>query len=242
MSTNRLACKTLSLNVSDISPETRKVVGYFASFNTIDSMGDMFLKGAFTESIASRGPQSAGNRKIAHLWNHQWDEPVGKLLELNEDDKGLRFVSQIGRSVKGQDVFLNYQDGILREHSVGFYFLPEGVKVVNQGSLVYNEISNVEFIEGSTVTFGANSFTPVIDVTKSEDLDSAIALLDGEMQRYIDILRNGTGTDERLYEIEMGLKTLQSKYFELIAGSKKAPVVPQVIEKQPERTSSLRRV
>lgn len=215
--TNYLKSKTLSLNVTDIDPATRKVVGYFASFNTIDSDDDMILKGAFAKSIEEKGPLSASNRKIAHLWNHDWNEPIGKILELHEDDYGLKFVSQLGRSQKGQDVFLNYQDGILREHSVGFYYLPEGTRLINDGKISYAEISLVDLVEGSTVTFGANSLTPVIDVTKGEDVEEALNQLNTEMMRYYEILRNGTGSDERFYEIEMGLKTLQAKYFELLS-------------------------
>ena len=211
-----LKVKTLALELSDVDPKNRRVSGYFASFDTLDSDGDIIRKGAFAESILQRGPQSAGNRKIAHLWEHDWSFPIGKLLELHEDDFGLKFVSQIGRSEKANDVLLNYQDGILREHSVGFYYLIDGTKLVEDSRLgAYTEVTNVELFEGSTVTFGSNSLTPVLDVYKSENVTEHLQLLEDEMSKYISLLRNGEGTDERFYQIEMGLKTLQAKYKEL---------------------------
>lgn len=230
-----LKVKTLALELSDLDPKNRRVSGYFASFNTLDSDSDIIRKGAFTDSILQRGPQSAGNRKIAHLWEHDWSLPIGKLLELHEDDFGLKFVSQLGRSEKANDVFLNYQDGILREHSVGFYYLPDGTELVQDSKIgAYTNITNVELFEGSSVTFGSNSLTPVLDVYKSENITEQLQLLEDEMAKYIDLLRNGEGTDERFYQIEMGLKTLQSKYSELFANKTKTPQQDEVKIVSPE--------
>lgn len=213
-----LKVKTLALDLSDVDPKNRRVSGYFSSFDTLDSDKDIIRKGAFAESILQRGPQSAGNRKIAHLWNHDWSQPIAKIIELFEDDFGLKFVSQLGRSVQANDVLLNYQDGILREHSVGFYYLAEGTKLVDDSRVgAYHDITNVELFEGSTVTFGSNSLTPVLDVYKSENVAEHLQLLEDEMSKYINLLRNGEGSDERFYQIEMGLKTLQSKYRELLS-------------------------
>jgi len=236
----------MGLDVKDIDPKTRKVSGYFSSFNNIDGDGDMILKGAFAQSIQARGPLSASNRKIAHLWNHNWEEPIGKILELVEDDFGLRFVSQMGRSAKGQDTFLNYQDGIVREHSVSFFYINEGTRLVQDKINSYFELFNVDLIEGSTVTFGANSETPMIDVTKSENVEGVLLNLSQEMDRYVSILRNGTGTDERFYEIEMGLKTLESKFFDVIKSyqAKNVGVKSQAVEeaKKEKKVKSLKNI
>jgi len=220
MINNNFKCKTLALDISDIDPATRKVVGYFSTFDVKDSDNDVIRKGAYANSIAQKGVYSNSNRKIAHLWNHNWDEPIGKLLELEEDDLGLRFVSQLGRSQKGQDTFLNYQDGIIREHSVGFYYLESGVQVAQDSEFgIYNNITNVDLFEGSSVTFGSNAFTPVLDVTKGMKVEDVIESLNKQMLGYIDALKNGAGTDERLYQIEMGLRVLQSTYYDLLKRS-----------------------
>jgi HK97 family phage prohead protease len=215
---NFIKAKTLDLQLKDIDTNKRKVVGYFAAFNNLDSDSDVIRKGAFANSIKAKGVNSSENRRIAHLWNHSWDTPIGKLLELSEDDYGLRFVSQISRSTKGEDVFADYQDGIIREHSVGFYYLPTGIteKVDSKNNTIYYDITDVDLMEGSTVTFGANSLTKVVDVTKGMNVEDTFSELTKQMDLYIDALKNGAGSDERLYQIEMGLKTIQSSYYELL--------------------------
>jgi HK97 family phage prohead protease len=215
---NFIKAKTLDLQLKDIDTNKRKVVGYFAAFNNLDSDSDVIRKGAFANSIKAKGVNSSENRRIAHLWNHSWDTPIGKLLELSEDDYGLRFVSQISRSAKGEDVFADYQDGIIREHSVGFYYLPTGIteKADSKNNTIYYDITDVDLMEGSTVTFGANSLTKVVDVTKGMNVEDTFSELTKQMDLYIDALKNGAGSDERLYQIEMGLKTIQSSYYELL--------------------------
>jgi HK97 family phage prohead protease len=220
-----LKAKTLTLDISDIDTNKRKVVGYFASFDTLDNDKDIIRKGAFASSIKAKGVNSSDNRKIAHLWNHNWDYPIGKILELSEDNFGLRFVSQMSRSTKGEDVFRDYQDGIIREHSVGFYYLKNGIKeAYDLKNEKYYEVTDVDLMEGSSVTFGSNSLTPVIDVSKGLNVEDSFSELSKQMDIYIEALKNGDGTDERLYQIEMGLKTVQSAYYELLINAQKETV------------------
>jgi len=209
----RYACKNLNVEVKDIDEKEGIVSGYFASFDTIDSDNDVIRKGAFKKSIQERGPLSAGNRKIAHLRNHDWDRQIGKILELDEDEYGLKFVSKMGRSTEGRDAMLDYQDGILREHSIGFNYIGDKVKFVEQSE--YREeghfdITEVKLWEGSGVTFGSNSLTPVIDAAKSSgdynDLISKIHLLE---ESFMKAIKNGKGTDARLENIEMRFKQIQ---------------------------------
>ena len=238
--TSILKAKSLDLEISDYDTKTRTVSGYLSSFDVLDSDTDIIRKGAFLNSIAQKGVNSSSNRQIAHLWNHDWAEPVGKFTELYEDDYGLKFVSKMGRSDKARDVFYNYQDGILKEHSVGFYYVEKGTtwKAGNNGG--HWEITEVDLLEGSTVTFGSNSFTNVIDVSKSEQVVSELSKINAEMDNYMNILRNGQGTDERFYEVEMGMKTLQAKYSELFSKfqlfnnvkSQKIEETPKIVEKK----------
>ena len=79
--------KTIDVKISDVDLKSRQVKGYFASFDTLDSDRDVIRKGAFAKSIQENGVDSAGNRKIAHLRNHDWEQQIGKLTELGEDEK-----------------------------------------------------------------------------------------------------------------------------------------------------------
>lgn len=198
--------KTVSIKVTDLDEGSRQVKGYFSSFDTIDSDRDVIRKGAFSKSINERGPQSSGNRKIAHLRNHDWEQQIGNITELKEDSQGLLFVSTLSNSTQGNDALLNYQEGILREHSIGFNYLGDKMKFVEDSTLHKEghwEINEVKLWEGSGVTFGANSLTPVIDVAKGlKDNSYTLKKLQDLTITLEGALKNGKGTDERLVNIE----------------------------------------
>lgn len=208
--------KTLALEVKDIDPVGRRVKVAFAAFNNVDSDKDVIRKGAFAKSIMERGPESTSNRKIAHLRYHDWEHQIGKLVSLEETDTHLIALSDLGRSTKGNDAFLDYQDGIIREHSIGFNYVPDKMQLIGEGDQAYFEIKEVVLWEGSAVTFGANSLTPTLDVSKGNKIE-VLDKLNKEMTIFISALKNGKGTDDRLFSIEMGLKVCQQKYNSLIS-------------------------
>lgn len=211
--------KNIALEVKDIDTAGRRVKVAFAAFNNIDSDKDVIRKGAFAKSIQENGPESSSNRKIAHLRYHDWEHQIGKLISLEETDYNLIGVSEMGRSTKGNDAFLDYQDGIIREHSIGFNYIPDKMQLIGEGDQAYFDIKEVKLWEGSAVTFGANSLTPTLDVSKGLTLEAKMELLDKinkDMQGFINALKNGKGTDERLHSIEMGLKVCQQRYNSLV--------------------------
>lgn len=209
----RYGVKTVSLAIKDVDEGSRKVSGYFSSFDTIDSDMDVIRKGAFAKSIQEIGPNSSGNRKIAHLRNHDWDWQIGKILELEEDSKGLRFVSQLGTSTKGEDALRDYQEGILREHSIGFNYVSEKIKFIEESAYNENghwEVTEVKLWEGSGVTFGANSLTPVIEAAKFSGNYEDLAKKITEMENaFIKAIRTGKGSDERGESLEARYKQIQ---------------------------------
>lgn len=214
---NPYESKTVSVKLEDVDEGSRKVVGYLSAFDKLDADNDIIRKGAFTKSLQERGVESTSNRKIAHLRNHDWEHQIGKFVELYEDNYGLKFVSQLGRSTKGNDALLDYQDGILIEHSIGFNYIADKIKEVEDNTNgKYYEVTEVKLWEGSGVTFGANEFTPVIDASKDLLDNDYLCKLNNEMEALIGALKNGKGTDDRLHNIEMRLKVMQRKYNSLI--------------------------
>jgi HK97 family phage prohead protease len=207
--------KNLPFEIKDMDNVGRRVKIALAAFNNIDSDRDVIRKGAFAKSIQERGAESTSNRKIAHLRYHDWEHQIGKFIEMTETDTHLVGLSDLGRSTKGNDAFLDYQDGIIREHSIGFNYIPDKMALVGEGDQSYFEIKEVILWEGSAVTFGANSLTPTLDVTKGNRTE-VLERLNKEMTTFVNALRNGKGTDDRLFAIEMGLKVCQQKYNSLI--------------------------
>jgi len=219
INSNHYGVKTISAKVSDIDEGSRIVKGYFASFDTLDSDHDVIRKGAFSKSISERGPLSQGNRKVAHLRNHDWEHQIGRPIELFEDDFGLGFVSKMGNSTKGNDALLDYQDGILIEHSIGFNYIGDKMKFIEESTYHesgHYEINEVKLWEGSGVTFGANSLTPVIDVSKGLiDKDLTFKRIN-ELTKILEgALKNGKGTDNRLENIEQLFAQLKQLHLSL---------------------------
>ena len=157
----------------------RTVCGYFASFNTLDSDGDVFAPGAFKVSLAQN------KDRIMHLLQHDTTLPLARPTILIEDSKGLYFESYF-QPPKGdaelmyiQDTLEMYESGLLKEHSVGFELIKS--KPDQSGEfgtytnpwdpdkeLPANIITEAFLWEGSTVTWGANKNTPFLGV-KGDD-------------------------------------------------------------------------
>jgi HK97 family phage prohead protease len=212
---NTYSVKALSVGLKDFDEGSRKVAMYLSKFDVLDSDNDIIRRGAFSKSIQERGPLSNSNRKIAFLRYHNWEMPIGKFLELNEDDAGLFAVAQLSQSTQGMDALADYKDGIIREHSIGFQYIQDKIKYVDMGDNSYFDVTEVKLYEGSAVLFGANEFTETVQVSKTEEkIDRAIKLHD-EINVIGKALANGKGTDERLYSLEMKLKFLNARLFEL---------------------------
>ena len=203
----KIEYKSAGLEVKDIDTKTRRVLVALAKFDTVDSDGDAIKKGAFAKSILERGPESSSNRKIAFLRHHDWEQQIGKFIKIEETHEYLLGLAELGRSTKGNDALLDYQDGIINEHSIGFNIITD--KTVFQNDI--RVINEVKLWEGSAVTFGANEYTPTLDVSKGNYKDY-LEKVNARMESVIKALRNGEGTDERLFCLEMQLQTIKQQY------------------------------
>lgn len=216
----------LTFKLEDLDEGSRKVKGYLSAFGVEDSERDIIYPGSFAKSVSERGPNANGNRRIAFLRMHNWEKQIGKFLELTEDNFGLKFVAQMGRSSDGENALLDYQDELIREHSIGFRYV-DGKIEYDEEEGVYG-ISEVDLYEGSAVTFGANPMTPTIGAAKGLQNENYFATLSSELEAVTKALKNGKGTDERLYELEMRLRMLNQKYtnfFEAIKPGRENPTL-----------------
>lgn len=214
--------KSQNLEIKDLDEGSRTVAMYLAKFNILDSDRDIIRPGAFLRSISERGPGSSSNRKIAYLRYHNWQMPIGKFIELKEDEEGLYAVGQLGKSTNGMDAFSDYQDGIIREHSIGFRYAQNGLTWIPDDRSEYDgghyEVTEVKLWEGSAVTFGANEHTNVVEVAKSQGRVETANEIAKEIGVLTGAIINGKGTDERLFGIEMRLKLLNSQMVQLATG------------------------
>jgi HK97 family phage prohead protease len=140
--------------------------GYASVFNNIDSDNDVIVKGAFSGSLAKR--------KIKLLWQHKTDEPIGLILEANEDDTGLYVKCQINlETEKGAETYSNLKMGILDKMSIGFKTLD--YEMDKKGVRILKEL---DLYEISIVTFPANDMAEVDSVKNSTSRDVEKALRD----------------------------------------------------------------
>jgi len=200
--------------LKDVDSNSKKVSMYLAKFDNLDSDGDVIRKGAFTKSLKEHGVLTESNRKIAFLRHHDWQQPIGKFIELKEDSEGLFAVAKMGRTQIAEDSFKDYEDGIIREHSIGFQYIKDKMKFVEDksfGGKGYFEIKEVKLFEGSAVTFGANSLTNVISITKGEQRETFLSDLNANFNNTLKTLTERMESSEGVFELEMKLKYLNSQ-------------------------------
>lgn len=139
--------------------------GYASVFNNIDSDNDVIVKGAFSSSLAKR--------KIKLLWQHKTDEPIGLILEANEDDTGLYVKCRINlETEKGAETYSNLKMGILDKMSIGFKTVD--YEMDKKGVRILKEL---DLYEISIVTFPANDMAEVDSVKNSsspKDVEKAL--------------------------------------------------------------------
>lgn len=190
-------------SVKDVSIKSRTVTGYFATFNVVDSDKDKIIPGAFKKTVEERGPE--GSKRIKHLWMHRWYELVGALKVLKEDEIGLYFESAIPDTTLGTDVLKMYKAEMLNEHSIGFELLK------GDPQDEFYIIKEVRLWEGSTVTWGANEFTP-FQGFKSKGQKPQVSKEDAvaKVNHISKFLKTGDVSDEMFEQLEIGLAQLKS--------------------------------
>ena len=136
--------------------------GYAVTWDSVDSYDSTFQAGAFKKTISERGD------RIKILWNHNTNEPIGKIIEIREDKKGLFVRGKLTEGVaKAEDVYKNLQAGVIDTLSFGFTPLQskkvEGIR----------HITEVKLYEVSPVTFEANDTAQITDVRDDKQEERA---------------------------------------------------------------------
>ena len=91
------------------------IEGYGAYFGNVDSYGDVIKAGAFAPFLASEDAQ-----RVKLCWQHNFDDVIGVIEEMREDDRGLWFRAKISNTTLGKDAATLIEDGALNEFSIGY--------------------------------------------------------------------------------------------------------------------------
>src|SRR5690625_6711809 len=73
---------TVGLKAADDDKPEGRFTGYASVFGNKDSYGDVIVKGAFSESLASYGENGAG---IPCYWSHQMSDPMMNIGHRSEE-------------------------------------------------------------------------------------------------------------------------------------------------------------
>jgi len=188
--------KGLNQGFTDSDMKQGIVSGYFAVFGNKDLDGDVIEPGAFTKTVMERGPQ--GKQLIKYLLDHDKNKVVAKIMNLYEDEKGLRYEAKIGSHAAGQDFQKMIESELINQHSFGFRTIKEQFDQEAKANL----IKEVMMYEGSAVQFlGANPETTFIDLKSEED---AFKYLD-RLEKFV---KTSDASDETLEKLENQLKSL----------------------------------
>ena len=136
--------------VVDLAGGGWEIAGYASTFGgEPDAYGDVIVKGAFSDSIS--------RRPTKFLYEHF--EPIGRQLEIREDEHGLFGRWSIVDTQTGTDAYKLAKAGVLDSLSIGymaeeFTFRDDGVRLLKQ----------IDLMEVSCVAIPANRSAVITDV------------------------------------------------------------------------------
>lgn len=182
--------------VIDADEKMGIVKGYGSIFGNVDSDGDIINKGAYKKTIQENGS------RVKYLYQHDMDKPIGKMVHLEEDEKGLVFEAQVPKTRLGMDVIELMKAGVITENSVGI--LPIQKSMSGQ----YREINEVKLFEVSAVTLAANDQAMIVDVKGNNNPEKIFKRFDNMAK----LIRKGDISDELGYALEAEIYKLKSLY------------------------------
>ena len=145
------------------------VEAYVNTMGVVDSDGDIIAKEAFNNSL--------GSLPIPVLASHDQSEVVGKVLSAQsvaDSDDGeihrLHATMQMNMETQaGREAVSNVSGDYVREWSVGFNMRPSGSKIETLDGNPVRIISDLDWVEASTVIRGASPQTQTISAKSQED-------------------------------------------------------------------------
>ena len=146
--------KTFKFELKEVDGEEGIFTGYAATFSdTPDSYGDIIERGAFKKTLKERF------KRIKILWNHYILEPIGKPIEMAEDDHGLLIKGKLSLGVqRAREVLSLMKDGVITEMSIGYDTIKqtrvEGIR----------HLQEIKLWDTSPVTFAANPDALILGV------------------------------------------------------------------------------
>jgi hypothetical protein len=161
--------KVIPFELSKADGDGRVIEGHAAVFGNVDLGGDVVHPGAFKKTLAERG------NKVKFLWQHDPSEPIGKVLFLQEDDKGLFIRARVSETRRGNDALALMKDGAVGELSFGYDAVKGGTDYSksDSGETVRN-LREIRLYEVSPVTFAMNEEASILGVKAVDVTENSV--------------------------------------------------------------------
>ena len=191
--------------------------GYASKFWEVDSYGEFTIPGAFARSITERGPKGAD--RILFRYEHM--TTVGKHLEMEEDEVGLRIKAQISDDGSdGTRLRRHLRDGIPYGLSIGFRYISQRsatpddpLDLTHAPAWVFGDggeprldmlvgLSEVKHLENSAVSF------PAVDTALIDSYRADTDLSQRAIDRLLLDLKRGVLTDDQLTQLRAFAQSL----------------------------------
>jgi HK97 family phage prohead protease len=149
------------LKATDVSP-TGMFSGYAAVFGNKDGNGDVVDHGSFTKTLNEAHASKAHKATTALyplLWQHQEKEPIGSIIDAEQDQRGLLVKGQIDVDTPlGQRAYSAVKKGYVKGLSIGY----DAIKSVFGRDA--RHLTEIRLWEGSLVTFPANTEAAIHEI------------------------------------------------------------------------------
>lgn len=150
------------------------IEGYASVFDLIDQSGDRIAPGAFSNSLARRGPA-----QVRMLWQHDAYEPIGVWAHIAQDAHGLFVQGRVLDGVaRGAEVLALLRGGAIDGLSIGF----KTVRSHTDELSGVRTLLEIDLWEISVVTFPMNEAARVANVTRHHAPGDFESFLDTEQE------------------------------------------------------------
>lgn len=185
----KLEFRNFEIKSLDTMPNGEMFIeGYGAIFGNVDSYEDIIEKGAFSKTL------SENKGRIAFCYQHEIDEPIGKIEDIKEDNIGLWLRVRISDAC--EEIKTKLKEGILKEMSVGFQTI---VSQYDENTDI-RTIKEVKLWEVSLVTIAANPLAVVMQLKSLQEKEDYI-------ERCFDALIDNTQNKNNKFDL-LKLKSL----------------------------------
>ena len=180
----KLEYKSFEIKALNHNENTNELTidGYAAIFNKEDSLNpswhpeqkkwvmakDIIHPGAFEKTISER------KNRIKFCRNHNIENPVGKPIEIKEDETGLFTSSRV--SDAEDDLKTKIREEIFTEMSIGYYVVKCEFKMMDDGTYI-RDIWEMQLIEYSIVTIGRHEDAKLTELKNIISADEIIKSL-----------------------------------------------------------------